>query len=161
MAVPDEEVGGELGAGWMIEHHYAELDPEYVLDEGGFGSRDVFADGKLVYGISVAEKKILWLRVTAEGVAGHGSQPHDQNPNDRLIRALARLLAEPTPASPVAVLDELRGRSGRWPGTSSRTRSSTPRSRSPRCARAWAIPRRSTSSLRSPRPPWIAGCCPA
>jgi len=32
----------------MIEHHHAELDPEYVLDEGGFGSPDLFAAGKLV-----------------------------------------------------------------------------------------------------------------
>jgi acetylornithine deacetylase/succinyl-diaminopimelate desuccinylase-like protein len=92
LAEPDEEVGGTLGARWMIANHYAELDPEYVLDEGGFGSRDLFAGGKLVYGIAVAEKKIVWLKVRAEGVAGHGSQPHDQNPNDRLLRALARLL---------------------------------------------------------------------
>ena len=112
LAVPDEEVGGELGAGWMMEHHYAELDPEYVLDEGGFGSRDLFADGKLVYGISVAEKKMLWLRVTAEGVAGHGSQPHDKNPNDRLTRALARLLAEPMPKAESTVLDVLRQKAG-------------------------------------------------
>ena len=112
MAVPDEEIGGELGAAWMMEHHYAELDPEYVLDEGGFGSRDLFADGKLVYGISVAEKKMLWLRVTAEGVAGHGSQPHDKNPNDRLVKALARLLAEPMPGAPVAILDTLRKEAG-------------------------------------------------
>jgi acetylornithine deacetylase/succinyl-diaminopimelate desuccinylase-like protein len=112
LAVPDEETGGELGAGWMMERHYGELDPEYVLDEGGFGSRDLFADGKLVYGISVAEKKILWLRVTAEGVAGHGSQPHDKNPNDRLVKALARLLAEPMPTAPVAVLDTLRKEAG-------------------------------------------------
>jgi acetylornithine deacetylase/succinyl-diaminopimelate desuccinylase-like protein len=112
MAVPDEEIGGELGAGWMIERHYAELDPEYVLDEGGFGSRHLFAEGKLVYGISVAEKKMLWLRVTAEGVAGHGSQPHDKNPNDRLVKALSRLLADPMPGAPVAVLDTLRQRAG-------------------------------------------------
>ena len=112
MAVPDEEIGGELGAAWTMEHHYAELDPEYVLDEGGFGSRDLFADGKLVYGISVAEKKMLWLRVTAEGVAGHGSQPHDKNPNDRLVKALARLLAEPMPGAPVAILDTLRKEAG-------------------------------------------------
>lgn len=112
MAVPDEEIGGALGAGWMMEHHYAELDPEYVLDEGGFGSRDLFADGKLVYGISVAEKKMLWLRVTAEGVAGHGSQPHDKNPNDRLVKALSRLLADPMPGAPVAVLDTLREKAG-------------------------------------------------
>jgi acetylornithine deacetylase/succinyl-diaminopimelate desuccinylase-like protein len=93
LAEPDEEVGGALGARWMIANHYAEIDPEYVIDEGGFGSRDLFASGKLVYGIAVAEKKIVWLKVRAEGVAGHGSQPHDQNPNDRLVRALARLLS--------------------------------------------------------------------
>jgi len=79
----------------MIANHYAELDPEYVIDEGGFGSRDLFAPGKLVYGISVAEKKIVWLKLRAEGIAGHGSQPNDQNPNDRLVRALARLLGGP------------------------------------------------------------------
>ena len=93
LAEPDEEVGGALGARWMIANHYAELDPEYVIDEGGFGSTDLFAANKTVYGISVAEKKIVWLKLRAEGVAGHGSQPTDTNPNDRLVKALARLLA--------------------------------------------------------------------
>jgi acetylornithine deacetylase/succinyl-diaminopimelate desuccinylase-like protein len=100
LAEPDEEIGGAMGARWMIANHFAELDPEYVIDEGGFGSRDLFATGKLVYGISVAEKKIFWLKVRAEGVAGHGSQPNDQNPNDRLVRALARLLVDPDGARP-------------------------------------------------------------
>jgi acetylornithine deacetylase/succinyl-diaminopimelate desuccinylase-like protein len=112
MAVPDEEVGGALGAEWMRKNHYADLDPEYVLDEGGFGSRDLFAPGKLVFGISVAEKKILWLKLRAEGVAGHGSQPHDRNPNDRLVRALAHLLGEPLPTSPFSVLDTMKSRVG-------------------------------------------------
>ena len=94
LAEPDEEVGGALGARWMIANHYAELDPEFVIDEGGFGSRDLFAPGKLVYGVSIAEKKIVWLKLRAEGVAGHGSQPTDQNPNDRLVKALARLFAD-------------------------------------------------------------------
>ena len=101
LAEPDEEVGGALGARWMIANHYAELDPEYVLDEGGFGSTDLFAPNTMVYGISVAEKKIVWLKLRAEGVAGHGSQPTDTNPNDRLVKALARLLAE-APARPAA-----------------------------------------------------------
>src|SRR5471030_605368 len=48
LAEPDEEVGGAMGARWMIANHYAELDPEYVIDEGGFGSRELFAAGKLV-----------------------------------------------------------------------------------------------------------------
>jgi acetylornithine deacetylase/succinyl-diaminopimelate desuccinylase-like protein len=112
MAVPDEEIGGDLGNRWMMEQHYADLDPEYVLDEGGFGSADLFAAGKRVYGISVAEKKILWLTLRAEGVAGHGSQPHDQNPNDRLVRALTRLLSEPAPTSDVEVLRTMRERVG-------------------------------------------------
>ena len=112
MVVPDEEVGGALGARWMLERHYAELDPEYILDEGGFGSTDLFAPGKLVFGISVAEKKILWLKLRAEGVAGHGSQPHDQNPNDRLVRALNHLLGEPLPSSSFSVLETMKSRIG-------------------------------------------------
>src|SRR5437762_11671145 len=97
LAEPDDEVGGALGARWMIANHYAELDPDYVIDEGGFGSRDLFASGKLVYGISVAEKKLIWLKLRVEGIAGHGSQPNDQNPNDRLVKALARLLEDRSP----------------------------------------------------------------
>ena len=112
MAVPDEETGGELGARWMRNQHYADIDPEYILDEGGFGSRDLFAPGKLVFGISVAEKKILWLKLRVEGVAGHGSQPHDQNPNDRLIRALARLLGEPLPTASFTVIETMKSKIG-------------------------------------------------
>jgi acetylornithine deacetylase/succinyl-diaminopimelate desuccinylase-like protein len=94
LANPDEEVGGADGARWMIANHYAELDPDFVFDEGGFGSTDLFAPNKLVYGVSVAEKKMIWLKVRAEGTAGHGSQPTAENPNDRLTRALDRLLTE-------------------------------------------------------------------
>jgi acetylornithine deacetylase/succinyl-diaminopimelate desuccinylase-like protein len=122
LAEPDEEVGGALGARWMIANHYAELDPEYVIDEGGFGSTDVFAANKMVYGISVVEKKIVWLKLRAEGVAGHGSQPTDSNPNDRLVRALGRLLGGPerpalqTPALQLrpqsSVIDVMKARVG-------------------------------------------------
>ncbi len=114
LAEPDEEVGGALGARWMIANHWAELDPEYVIDEGGFGSRDLFAPGKLVYGIAVAEKKIVWLKVRAEGIAGHGSQPHDQNPNDRLVKALQRLLNAPMPSGDFSVLNTMQTRVGRF-----------------------------------------------
>jgi len=112
MFVPDEEIGGAMGAEWMRKNHYADLDPEYVIDEGGFGSRDMFTAGKLVFGISVAEKKLMWLRLRAEGVAGHGSQPHDQNPNDHLMRALSRLFAEPITAAPFPVVETMKQRIG-------------------------------------------------
>ena len=114
MAVPDEETGGTLGAEWMRKEHYTDIDPEYMLDEGGFGSRDLFSPGKLVFGISVAEKKILWLKLRAEGIAGHGSQPHDQNPNDRLVRALAHLLGEPLPSASFAIIDTMKSRVGEF-----------------------------------------------
>jgi acetylornithine deacetylase/succinyl-diaminopimelate desuccinylase-like protein len=110
--VPDEEVGGEMGAAWMRKNHYDDLDPEYVIDEGGFGSRDMFTPGRLVFGISVAEKKIMWLKLRAEGVAGHGSQPHDKNPNDHLLKALSRLFAEPLAAAPFPVVDTMKARIG-------------------------------------------------
>lgn len=112
MFVPDEEVGGEMGARWMLKNHYAELDPEYVIDEGGFGSGDMFTPGKLVFGISVAEKRIMWLRLRAEGVAGHGSQPHDRNPNEHLMAALGRLFAQPPAAAPFPVVDAMKQRIG-------------------------------------------------
>ena len=112
MFVPDEEVGGSMGAAWMRANHYAELDPEFVIDEGGFGSRDMFTAGKLVFGISVAEKKIMWLKLRAEGVAGHGSQPHGQNPNEHLMQALSRVFAEPIAAAPFPVVDTMKARIG-------------------------------------------------
>ncbi len=107
LAVNDEEIGGTMGTRYLLDHHYNELDPEYVLDEGGFGSREIFVNGKLVFGISVAEKRALWLRVTAHGIAGHGSQPNDHNPNDTLMRALTRLFSTPFPTVSNPVLDAL------------------------------------------------------
>jgi acetylornithine deacetylase/succinyl-diaminopimelate desuccinylase-like protein len=112
MFVPDEEIGGALGAAWMRANHYDALDPEYVIDEGGFGSRDMFTPGKLVFGISVAEKKIMWLKLRAEGVAGHGSQPHDANPNDHLLKALSRLFAAPVAAAPFPIVETMKQRIG-------------------------------------------------
>jgi len=90
LAVCDEETGGAEGAAWMIKNHWNELNPEYVLDEGGVGSRDLYAPGKLVFGISVAEKQVLWLRLRAQGTSGHASQPIADNVNDLLIRAIEK-----------------------------------------------------------------------
>lgn len=112
LAVNDEEIGGTMGTRYLLDHHYNELDPEYVLDEGGFGSREIFVNGKLVFGISVAEKRAFWLRVTAHGIAGHGSQPNTHNPNDKLMRALNRLFSQPFPTGPNPVLDALVTRLG-------------------------------------------------
>jgi len=94
LATADEETGGEAGALWMIKNHWSDLNPEFVLDEGGFGSRDLIAaSGKLVFAVAVAEKRPLWLRVLASGTAAHGSQPLPDNAVERVDAALARILA--------------------------------------------------------------------
>ena len=184
LAEPDEEVGGALGARWMIANHYAELDPEYVIDEGGFGSRDLFAPGTLVYGISVAEKKIVWLKLRAEGIAGHGSQPNDQNPNDRLVRGLARLLggtptssrneravppqtdgrsqpdvARPFPGREPSVLDVMKARVGTFATNKFTNAIQNSTIALTRLRSASATRRRSTSSRRSPKPGSTAAFC--
>lgn len=114
LATADEESGGQAGALWMIEHHWPELAPAYILDEGGFGTRDLFsAEDRLAFGIAVGEKQILWARLVATGTSGHGSQPVPDNANDRLLAALAdirALMDEPAAEDPVVA--EFRRRVG-------------------------------------------------
>jgi acetylornithine deacetylase/succinyl-diaminopimelate desuccinylase-like protein len=104
----DEETGGVLGAEWMIQNHWSEMDPEYVMDEGGVGSRDVYAPGKLVFGISTGDKQVLWLRLRATGVSGHGSQPNPDNPNDILMRAIDKAKEFPPSSKPNPILTRMR-----------------------------------------------------
>jgi acetylornithine deacetylase/succinyl-diaminopimelate desuccinylase-like protein len=103
LATCDEETGGATGAAWMINYHWDELNPEYVLDEGGVGSRDVYTTGKTVFGVSVADKQVLWVKVRATGTSGHASQPIPDNANDILISAIekAKQLQPSTKANPV------------------------------------------------------------
>ena len=61
LSTADEETDGELGIQYMIEHHFDEINAEFVLDEGGFGTRSILADGKLVFGVAVGEKQSVWL----------------------------------------------------------------------------------------------------
>ncbi len=113
LATADEETGGAGGARFMIEHHWDEMAPEYVLDEGGFGARDILAeDGRLVFSISVGEKKILWVKVVAEGTAGHGSQPTHDNANLRLMEVLASIDRRRSEAEAPALIEALSERIG-------------------------------------------------
>ncbi len=108
----DEESDGRWGAAWMIKHHWSELDPEYVLDEGGIGSTDLYAPGKTVFGISVGDKQVLWLKLRASGVSGHGSQPIADNANDTLLAAIAKARQFPASSKPDAVVEEMRSAVG-------------------------------------------------
>ena len=103
LSTADEETSGVRGIQWMIANHLAEIDPEYVLDEGGVASRDLLSPGKLVYGIAAGEKQVLWLKLRAQGPAGHGSQPIPDNANIILLAAIEKALALPVVAQPAFV----------------------------------------------------------
>jgi acetylornithine deacetylase/succinyl-diaminopimelate desuccinylase-like protein len=97
LGTADEEAGGALGAGFLLEKHPAFFENVgVVLNEGG-GVR-LGSDGKVQsYSVSVAEKTPLWLRLTATGAPGHGSTPGRDAAVNKLVLALGRLLAYQTP----------------------------------------------------------------
>ncbi|MDP8923286.1 MAG: M20/M25/M40 family metallo-hydrolase [Chloroflexota bacterium] len=90
----DEEVGSVMGAKWMVEHHFADLDPGFVLDEGGSGLRGFFDAGQ-AFAVSVGEKRILWLKMIARAEPGHASQPWEDAATHRLLRAADKILTRP------------------------------------------------------------------
>jgi acetylornithine deacetylase/succinyl-diaminopimelate desuccinylase-like protein len=108
ICTPDEETAGERGIRWMIANHYSDIDSEYVLDEGGMGTRDALAPGKLVFGVSVGDKIVTWLRLRAKGTAGHGSQPIPDNANMILLEAIRKAMALPAGGKPNPVVEEMR-----------------------------------------------------
>jgi acetylornithine deacetylase/succinyl-diaminopimelate desuccinylase-like protein len=98
LAVADEETGGLEGLAWILESH-GELFPGLdrpdaaVLGEGG-ANRTV--NGRALWaGIEVAQKRPLWLRVTASGRRGHGSGLNPASASHELVRGLARALDLP------------------------------------------------------------------
>lgn len=97
LAVADEEVGGEYGAGWMAKRYPEEVKAEFCLNEGGMGAIGMLGKGRKLYSLGFGEKGVLWLKVRARGKAGHGSMPHSENANDRLVRALMAILGHETP----------------------------------------------------------------
>jgi acetylornithine deacetylase/succinyl-diaminopimelate desuccinylase-like protein len=112
LSTADEETNGVYGIQWMIKNRLADIDAEYVIDEGGLGSREVFAPGRLVFGVAVGEKQVAWVKVRATGTAGHGSQPIADNANLTLLRALERALAQPGSGPSHPVVEEMRRAAG-------------------------------------------------
>ena len=90
LGTADEEAGGQLGAGWMVAHHFdAFQNAEIVVNEGA--SVRVLADGSRAYEVAVSEKTPCWLQLTTTGPPGHGSAPAPETAVTRLIRALEHL----------------------------------------------------------------------
>src|SRR5688572_10981059 len=107
----DEEIGSPLGAQFMVENHFADLDPAFMLDEGGSGATGFFSAGD-VFQISVGEKKICRITMVARAEPGHGSQPWEEAATHRLIRAVNRVLAQGTEDRECAPVAEMIRRLG-------------------------------------------------
>ena len=72
-ATADEEMGGLGGAEYLLQNFPQKIFAPYVLNEGGGSSIPV--RDKNVYTVNTAEKGLLWFKVKAKGVSGHGSMP--------------------------------------------------------------------------------------
>jgi acetylornithine deacetylase/succinyl-diaminopimelate desuccinylase-like protein len=86
----DEEAGGAFGSGWLVRNHpdlFEGVD-EAVSEVGGFS---VDLQGRRTYLLQTAEKGIAWLRFTATGRAGHGSQVNPDNAVTHVASAIARI----------------------------------------------------------------------
>ena len=120
IATCDEESGGEMGMGWLVENHPDLLDAEFALNEGG--RTRVIDQGRCYLAVQAAEKISHVVRVTAHGSAGHAAVPLSDNAIDRLGRAIAQLS---THVEPLVLTDITRQFFSRlsdvWPSQTERT----------------------------------------
>ncbi len=87
----DEETGGKWGVEWAMENIPSLKEPEYALNEGGYVILN--EEGKTDrYEISNGQKVLFQLKLKARGTSGHGSMPHSDNPNVKLVQALNALI---------------------------------------------------------------------
>jgi acetylornithine deacetylase/succinyl-diaminopimelate desuccinylase-like protein len=104
-AAADEETGGGWGVEWAIENVPSLGGAEYALNEGG--SITLNEEGTADrYGISNGQKVLFQLEVKAKGTSGHGSMPHSDNPNVKLVEALERVTKWETPYNILPVVKE-------------------------------------------------------
>ena len=92
----DEEAGGAKGARWLVDNRpeLFEGATEAISEVGGYS---VDVDGRRVYLLQTAEKGLAWLRLLADGRAGHGSQVNTDNAVTHLAGAIARIGAHSWP----------------------------------------------------------------
>ncbi len=89
LAEAGEEGAVHYGIEFMVNQHFAEIEAEFCIAEGGGVRR---TDGKIQYGsVQTTEKIPNRIRVIARGVAGHGSVPLRSNAVVHLARAIANL----------------------------------------------------------------------
>ncbi len=87
----DEEAGSTFGSRWMVANHpevFANCS-EAISEVGGFSV--TVGDGKRLYFVEAAQKGIHWMKLTANGRAGHGSMMNPENALTRLSEAVAKI----------------------------------------------------------------------
>ncbi|MBC7844445.1 MAG: M20/M25/M40 family metallo-hydrolase [Gemmatimonadaceae bacterium] len=95
MAEADEEAA-PMNASWLAKDHWASMDAEFVLNEGGWIIKG--DDDRVRYvSISTADKSVATIVLTATGTSTHSSMPLPDNPIAALASALARITAYETP----------------------------------------------------------------
>lgn len=89
--VADEENGGRLGAKWLVENRPEVFEgcTEAIGEVGGYSA--TLPNGRRLYLVESAQKGVRWFRVTARGMAGHGSMVNPVNSVTDLTEAVARV----------------------------------------------------------------------
>lgn len=102
----DEEAGSTYGSHWVVKNHPEVFEgaSEAISEVGGYS---VDIRGKRAYLVQTAEKGMEWVRLTAHGNAGHGSQINNDNPVVKLAAAVARIGEHEWPTEPPAATREL------------------------------------------------------
>ncbi len=87
----DEEAGSLFGSRWLVKNRPEIFDncSEAVSEVGGFSL--TLPNGKRLYLIESAEKGINWMKLTATGVASHGSMITSENAVVKLANALSKI----------------------------------------------------------------------
>lgn len=93
----DEEASAEDGAGFLADRHSELFEgcTEGFSESGAFTVHD--GSGRELYPIGAGERGTGWVRLTARGRAGHGSQPNRENAVTRLAAAVTRIGAHEWP----------------------------------------------------------------
>ena len=91
LAEAGEEGTTRVGIEYMVKQHFADIDAEFCIAEGGGVTR---SNGRVLYAsIQSAEKIPHAIELTATGASGHGSVPLEGNAIGRLSAAVAKLVA--------------------------------------------------------------------
>jgi acetylornithine deacetylase/succinyl-diaminopimelate desuccinylase-like protein len=95
MAEADEEAAPR-NTSWLARTHWASMDAEFALNEGGWIIKG--DDGRVQYvSISTADKSSVAVTLTSKGTSTHSSMPLPDNALASLGAAIAKVVAYRTP----------------------------------------------------------------